>query len=272
MRESLVMKKSFGLRAAGLPLLAGLLLCGAPVGTATGIAAEPAGERTAGFTRGEIESIVREYLIANPEIMLEVQDALEARQRDQQQAAQLETIRSAGDDIFNSAHDGVYGNPDAKYTLVEFFDYNCGYCKRALGDMLELTKANPDVRFVLKEFPILGPDSQRAHVVGQAFQHLMPEKYGEFHVRLMGAAGRATEESAIKVALSLGADEAALRREMKDPTIADVFNRTYEIANQLGITGTPSYVVGEEVVFGALGRDVLEQKIANLGQCGKATC
>ncbi len=138
--------------------------------------------------------------------------------------------------------------------------------------MLDLTKANPDVRFVLKEFPILGPDSQRAHIVGQAFQHLMPEKYGEFHVRLMGSAGRATEESAIKLAVSLGADEAALREEMKDPKIADVFNRTYEIANQLGITGTPSYVVGEEVVFGALGRDVLEQKIANLEQCGKATC
>ena len=262
------MKMKFGLRTAATSVLAALLVSGAAVGTGTGLAAEP----TAGFSRSEIETIVREYLIANPEIMLEVQDALEAKQRDQQQVAQLETIRGASEDIFNSAHDGVYGNPDGKFTLVEFFDYNCGYCKRALGDMLDLTKANPDVRFVLKEFPILGPDSQRAHIVGQAFQHLMPEKYGEFHVKLMSAAGRATEESAIKLAVSLGADEAALREEMKDPKIADVFNRTYEIANQLGITGTPSYVVGEEVVFGALGRDVLEQKIANLEQCGKATC
>ena len=266
------MKKIFGLRAASRSLLAAVLVSGLAMAPGAGIAAEPGADKTAGFSRTEIETIVREYLIANPEIMLEVQDALEARQRDQQQVALLETIRGASDDIFNSAHDGVYGNPDGKFTLVEFFDYNCGYCKRALGDMLDLTKANPDVRFVLKEFPILGPDSQRAHIVGQAFQHLMPEKYGEFHVRLMGSAGRATEESAIKLAVSLGADEAALREEMKDPKIADVFNRTYEIANQLGITGTPSYVVGEEVVFGALGRDVLEQKIANLEQCGKATC
>ena len=262
------MKKSLGLPAARASLLAALLATGAILGSAGGIAAEPAADKTAGFTRADIETIVREYLIANPEIMIEVQEALETRQRDQQQRVQIETIRAASDDIFNSAHDGVYGNPDGKYTLVEFFDYNCGYCKRAMGDMLEMTKANPDVRFVLKEFPILGPDSQRAHVVGQAFQHLMPEQYGEFHVRLMGAAGRATEESAIKVALSLGADEAKLRQEMKDPKIADVFNRTYEIANKLGITGTPSYVVGEEVVFGALGRDVLEQKVANLDQCG----
>ncbi|RST79725.1 DsbA family protein [Aquibium carbonis] len=266
------MKKKLGLQAVRASLLSALFVSGAVLGSGSGIAAEPAADRTAGFSRAEIETIVRDYLIANPEIMLEVQDALEARQRDQQQLAQIETIRAAGDDIFNSAHDGVYGNPDGKYTLVEFFDYNCGYCKRAMADMLEMTKANPNVRFVLKEFPILGPDSQRAHIVGQAFQHLMPEQYGEFHIRLMGAAGRATEESAIKVALSLGADEARLREEMKDPKIADVFNRTYEIANKLGITGTPSYVVGEEVVFGALGRDVLEQKVANLEQCGKATC
>ncbi|MFN3548494.1 MAG: DsbA family protein [Mesorhizobium sp.] len=266
------MTKKTGPRAIRASLLAALFIGGAVFGAGSGIAAEPVADKAAGFTRAEIETIVREYLIANPEILIEIQDALEAKQRDLQQIAQIETIRAAGDDIFKSAHDGVYGNPDGKYTLVEFFDYNCGYCKRALGDMLEMTKANPDVRFVLKEFPILGPDSQRAHIVGQAFQHLMPDQYGEFHVRLMGSAGRATEESAIKVALSLGADEAALRREMKDPKIADVFNRTYEIANQLGITGTPSYVVGEEVVFGALGRDVLEQKIANLEQCGKATC
>ena len=259
----------------------GSMLGGAAIGAAlvaAGIAWAPMPVSAAGedeardFSRTEIEQIVREYLIANPEVMLEVQDALEAKQRDQQQVAQLEAIRGASDEIFNSPHDGVYGNPDAKYTLVEFFDYNCGYCKRALGDMLEMTKANPDVRFVLKEFPILGPDSQRAHIVAQAFQHIMPEKYAEFHTSLLGAAGRATEESAIKLALSLGADEAALREAMKDPKIADVFNRTFEIANQLGITGTPSYVVGEEVVFGALGRDVLEQKIANLESCGKATC
>jgi protein-disulfide isomerase len=266
------MKKTLGLRSAGASMLAVLLVSGTLSGTATGLAAETAPAKASGFDRAEIEAIVREYLIANPEVLLEAQDALEAKQRDKQQIAQLEAIRNAGDDIFNSAHDGVYGNPDAKFTLVEFFDYNCGYCKRALGDMMEMTKANPDVRFVLKEFPILGPDSQRAHIVGQAFQHLMPEKYGEFHIKLLGAAGRATEESAIKLAVSLGADEAELRQAMKDPKIGDVFNRTYEIANQLGITGTPSYVVGEEVVFGALGRDVLEQKIANLEQCGKATC
>ena len=106
-----------------------------------------------------------------------------------------------------------------KVTIVEFYDYNCAYCRHAIQDMRNLTAADPDLRFVLKEFPILGPDSQKAHVVSMAFHKLMPEKYGEFHNRLLGGQGRAGEASAIKVALSLGADEARLREVMKDPAI-----------------------------------------------------
>jgi protein-disulfide isomerase len=270
------MKKFVGLGIAGAAVAAVLFVAGMPSGPRAVIAAETGGASgtpaAGGFTRAEIETIVREYLIANPEVMLEVQDALETKQREQQAAAQVAAIRDNADLLFNSEHDGTFGNPDAKYTLVEFFDYNCGYCKRAMTDMLEMTQANPDVRFVLKEFPILGPDSQRAHIVAQAFLALMPEKYGEFHTTMLGSAARATEESAVRLAVSLGADEAALREKMKSPQINEIFNDTYEIANRLGITGTPSYVVGEEVVFGALGREVLESKVANLEQCGKATC
>ena len=125
-----------------------------------------------------------------------------------------------------------------------------------------MTAADPDLRFVLKEYPILGPDSSKAHVVSMAFHRLMPEKYGDFHNQLIGGQGRATEEAAIRIALSLGVDEAALRAEMKNPEINKAFNETYELANRLAITGTPSYVVGDEVVFGALGQELLAQKIA----------
>ena len=152
--------------------------------------------------------------------------------------------------------------PNGKVTIVEFYDYNCGYCKRAIEDMQALTAADPDLRFVLKEFPILGPDSQKASVVSMAFHTLMPEKYGEFHNQLLGGQGRASEASAIKIALSLGADEAKLREEMKNPAITEAFAKTYDLANKLAITGTPSYVVGNEVVFGALGQEVLAEKIA----------
>lgn len=218
--------------------------------------------------RGQVEVIVRDYLLKNPEILMEMQSALEAKQQEEQRVAHLEVIESARDEIFNAGYDGFVGNPDGKVTIVEFYDYNCGYCKRAHNDMLALTAADPDLRFVLKEFPILGPESQQAHIVSMAFRALMPEKFGEFHNRLISGEGRADEASAVAIALSLGADEAKLREEMKSPAITESFAKTYELANKLSISGTPSYVVGNEVVFGALGSEVLSEKI----EIAKAAC
>jgi protein-disulfide isomerase len=212
--------------------------------------------------RTEVEGIVRDYLLKNPEILLEVQDALEAKQKEEQKLASQGVIQSQKDEIFNSAYDGIVGNPNGKVTIVEFYDYNCGFCKRAIEDMQALTKDDSDLRFVLKEFPILGPDSQKASIVSMAFHKMMPEKYGEFHTALLGGEGRATEERAIKIAMSLGADEAKLREHMNDPDIPDAISKTYDLANKLTITGTPSYVVGNEVIFGALGQQVLAEKIA----------
>lgn len=229
--------------------------------------------QAAGMDRKEVEAIVRDYLLQNPEILIEMQDVLEKRQKEDQRVAQLETIRGAKDLIFNAAYDAVIGNPAGKVTIVEFYDYNCGYCKRAMEDMQALVAKDPDLRFVLKEFPILGPDSQKAHVVSQAFHKLMPEKSGEFHVRLLGSQGRAGEASAIKLALEFGVDEAQLREAMKDPAITENFSQTYDLANKLHITGTPSYVVGNEVVFGALGPEVLTEKIAAARACiADASC
>ena len=222
--------------------------------------------------RQEVEGIVREFLAKNPEVLLEMQQTLETKQKEEQRVAHLEVIKSAKDEIFNAAYDGFVGNPNGKTTIVEFYDYNCGFCKRAQEDMLALTAADPDLRFVLKEFPILGPDSQKAHVVSMAFRTLMPEKYGEFHNQLLGGQGRASEAAAIKIALSLGVDEAKLREEMKNPAIDEAFAKTYDLANRLSITGTPSYVVGNEVVFGALGQEVLGEKIATAKACSDATC
>ncbi|WP_028032939.1 DsbA family protein [Chelativorans sp. J32] len=213
------------------------------------------------LTKPQIEGIVREYLLANPEILLEVQSALEEKMKAQQAAASQQVITDAADQIFHQASDGFIGNPDGDVTIVEFFDYNCGYCKRALNDMEALLAKDNNLRFVLKEFPILGPDSHAAHVVSKAFQKLQPAKYGDFHRRLLGNQGRANEETAIRIAVELGADEAALREAMKDPAIEASFAETYNLASRLQISGTPSYVVGQEVVYGALGADHLSEKI-----------
>jgi len=262
------MNKAIWLSATGLAAAVGMLavgyLAGRPEAAIANDAPQAVKVASADSTvnRVEIENIVRDYLVKNPELLLDMQQALETKQREEQRIASLEVIESAKDDIFNAAYDGYVGNPDGKTTIVEFYDYNCGFCKRAQEDMLALTAADPDLRFVLKEFPILGPDSTKAHVVSMAFRSLMPEKYGDFHNQLLGGQGRASEATAMKIALALGADEAKLREEMKNPAINAAFEKTYELANMLAITGTPSYVVGSEVIFGALGQEVLAQKIA----------
>lgn len=220
----------------------------------------------------EIGQFIKEYLIQNPEIMLDVQNALQAKQEAARTQASAEAVAANKKAIFSDSGDMILGNPKGDVTIVEFFDYNCGYCKHALSDMNEIIDADKNVRFVLKELPILGPDSMAAHKVSYAFKALAPEKYGEFHRALLGGDVRATEERAIEVATSLGVKEDALRKQMADkPNDASVKD-VYQLAGTLGITGTPSYVIGNEAVFGAVGAEALEEKIGNVRSCGKTMC
>jgi protein-disulfide isomerase len=220
----------------------------------------------------EIGTFIREYLIANPEILFEVQDALQAKQELAKNEQAKVAISSAHESIFESPNNVVLGNPQGNVTIVEFFDYNCSFCKRAMKDMEEIIASDPNIRFVLKEFPILGDDSVAAHRVSAALQRVAPEHYNAFHLELLGGRGRATEDRAIEIATDLGVDEAQLRKAMEDPAIAESFTETYRIADSLGISGTPSYVVGDEAVFGAVGIGPLSEKIANVRNCARATC
>lgn len=221
--------------------------------------------------KDEIGKIVREYLLAHPEVLAEVQQALEKKQAEERIAQARVAVKENADAIFNGASDIALGNPQGKTTVVEFFDYNCGYCKRAVSDMDAIIKANPDVRFVLKEFPILGQDSVDAHKVSYAVKLIAPQKYGDFHRALM-TGEHADEARAIEVAKSLGVTEEAIRAKIAEAPQDDSVRDAYQLASKLGITGTPSYVLGDEAVFGAVGESELSQKIASVRQCGKTTC
>lgn len=222
--------------------------------------------------RAEIETIMRDYLLANPELMIEVQEALEAKRTAEEDGRRKQVIASATDDLLRNINDPVLGNPAGDVTVVEFFDYNCGFCKRAMADMNAVIAADPNVRFVLKEFPILGEDSQAAHMVALAFNRLMPQHYARFHEQLMTTSGRANERTAIDIAVALGADEAALRAEMENPLNISSIENTYLLAEALGITGTPSYVIGTELVPGALGAQALRDMVDKTRACGETTC
>ncbi|MGB3500159.1 MAG: DsbA family protein [Mesorhizobium sp.] len=249
------MKTTILIGAAGIAIAAAMLGAGYYAGSHVAVSGAATTDRAA------VEKIVRDYMIANPEIMVETQAALEAKQEAQQREKQTAALNASKADIFNLATDPIAGNPNGEITLVEFYDYNCGYCKRAFPEVNALIEANPDLRVVLKEFPILGPDSQRAHQVSMAFNAVMPEKWMEFHDSLMAAPGRASEDSAFALAVALGADEAALRQAMSAPGIVEQVRTNYNLADALGITGTPSFVIGNDVIFGAVGKDALQERI-----------
>lgn len=220
----------------------------------------------------EMGAFIREYLLANPQVLFEVQEAYEKKQYETRLSQASSGIADNKKAIFETKSDITLGNPKGDVTVVEFFDYNCGYCKHALEDMDAIISSDKNVRFVLKEFPILGPESIAAHKVANAVRVTAPDKYPDFHRKLLGGETRATDATAMEVATSLGLDEAKLRKSMADEPNDGGVKATYALANSLGITGTPYYVVGDEALIGAQGAEAIEKKIANVRSCGKASC
>jgi protein-disulfide isomerase len=157
----------------------------------------------------------------------------------------------------------VLGNPQGNVTMVEFFDYNCGFCKRAMSDMLDLIKSDGNLKFVLKEFPVLGEGSVEAARVAVAarMQDTSGKKYVEFHQKLLGGRGGADKMHALAVAKEVGFDMPRLERDMGSDEVKKTIEENMKLAEALGVSGTPSYVVGEEVVVGAVGLDALREKI-----------
>ncbi len=223
--------------------------------------------------RAAIETIVREYLIANPEVIQEALQELERRQQEAQKSAQLNAVKAEKARLLESPHNAVAGNPSGDITIVEFFDYNCGYCKRALQDVEALVKADPKLRVVLKDFPVLGPDSVEASMVAVAARaQLKGDKVFEYHRRLMESRGRVNKDRALAVAKEMGLDLARLQKDMEAPAVRAALQEAVELGDKLGLTGTPAFVIGDEVVFGAVGEASLRNTVASVRKCGKALC
>ena len=238
--------------------------------------AVPQASRAAEFSapqKSEIERIVRDYLVAHPEVLQEAMAELEKRQS----VAESEKHKAAGKThaqaLFSSPRQVNLGNPQGNVTFVEFFDYNCGYCKRAMIDMLALMKSDPKLRVVLKEFPVLGPGSVEAAEVAIAvnMQDKTGKKYLEFHQKLMGGRGQANKALALAAAKDVGMNMAQMEKDLAGPEVKATLQESFKLAEALGLNGTPSYVIGSDVVIGAVGLPALQEKINN-ARCGKATC
>lgn len=215
---------------------------------------------------------VRDYLLANPEVVEEAMAALDQKRAAETRDRQMSAIKDLGDLIFDSPNQAVIGNPDGAITLVEFFDYNCPYCKRAEPDMMALIEANPDLRFVLKEFPILSAGSVEAARVSVAVKDLAPESFLEFHRQLLTAPGTADGKKALSVATALGLDTTAILNAANTADVTENLTEAQQLAADIGVSGTPSYVIADAVVPGARGYDALQGLINSVRKCGATAC
>jgi protein-disulfide isomerase len=213
--------------------------------------------------RGEIEKIIKDYLIRHPEVLQEAIAELEKRQAVAEAEKGRKAVKQYSQALFNSPRQVTLGNPQGDVTFVEFFDYNCGYCKRALTDMQELMKADPKLKVVLKEFPVLGKGSEEAAQVAVAVRMQDPsgKKYLAFHEKLLTGRGQADKARALAAAKEAGADMGRLEQDLKSDEIRASIEESMKLAEALGLNGTPSYVIGEDVVVGAVGARALKEKI-----------
>ncbi len=248
-----------------VPALFALALCGAPsAASAQGFSDKQ---------RGDIEVIVREYLLKHPEVLEEAMAELSKRQSAAEAEKHEAGVSKNAEAIFKSPRGVTVGAKDGDVTMVEFFDYNCGYCKRAMADMMELMKSDPKLKVILKEFPVLGPGSVEAAQVGVAMRMQDPsgKKYLDFHQKLLNGKGQADKARSMAAAKEAGADMAKLEKDLASPEVRATLEENFKLAEAMGMNGTPSYVIGKQVVIGAVGVEGLREKIS-VARCGKATC
>lgn len=216
-----------------------------------------------------IERIIKDYLIKNPEIFIEVQGALEAKLEKENAKRLKVAIAENAEDIYRHPNAAVAGDPDGDITVVEFFDYNCGYCKRGLADVVKLVESDPKVRVVFKELPILSKGSAEAARVALAARN--QGKYWEIHRALLKARGQANEASALKLAEELGLDMEQLKVDMDSDEVKDEIAQSEALAQKMGVNGTPHFLVGDRSIPGAP-EDLYEQLSAHVDELRKQGC
>ena len=238
------------------------------------LAAQPSPAPTpevATVTQDMINPMIESYLMSDPKILQRMSVALDTTLRAEEESKATTAIASMRDAIFNDPKQVVVGNPDGDVTLVEFFDYNCGYCRAALPDLATLLAEDPNLRVILKEFPILSNESidaaRVAVLVGDA-----DVDYWTFHEALFSSRGQVDKQVALAAASDLGLSPVNLELDMGTEAVSQTIQTSYEIAKALNITGTPTYIIGNEIIPGAIGLDELRTRIANMRACGQTQC
>ena len=259
--------------AAGLGLVvavAGDVTRGTPAAPAPAAEAASADDRFAlddmtDMERQMFRAEIRDYLLENPEVIMEAVRILEDRQTEERAKADSELIAENAEAIFDDGHSWVGGNPDGDLTLVEFMDYRCGYCRRAAPEVESLVAGDGDIRFVIKEFPILGEQSMIASRFAIATKQVAGEDaYKAVHDALIAYKGEINETALTRMADTLGLEAGPILDSMDSDAVSEVIAKNHSLAKTLGISGTPSFVMGDRLLRGYVPREAMEEMAAEI--------
>lgn len=227
---------------------------GGPLGGAANAAAFESGDKA------RLGQTIREYLLANPEVLVEAMQEYERKQESQRDAVAEKAIKQYRKELLSDPDSPIAGNPQGDVTVVEFNDYNCPYCKRAHSTMKSVLAADSKIKVVIKDLPILGEASKIA--AAAALAAAKQGKHLAFHNALMEFSGRLDRDRILEIAGKVGLDLVQLQTDMEDGRIKDIFSRNAALASALGVRGTPAFVIGDNFVPGAVDADTLKQLIA----------
>jgi protein-disulfide isomerase len=212
---------------------------------------------------GDVEKVIARWVESNPEAIIQSVVSMQKKAAEKQQQDAQKNVVLKKDDLLNNKKTPTYSPKGYNVSLVEFFDYNCGYCKKAQSSVEKLIKEDKKVRVIFKELPILGPSSVELSKVAIAVNMVKSESYLDFHDALMKGSAR-TKEDAIKIAVGLGIDEGKLQKTLTDNNsdIEEQIKLNQQLAASIGINGTPAFIVGEELIPGAVDFSTLSDKIS----------
>ena len=214
------------------------------------------------FTEAEIRQIVLDTVMDHPEVIINSVDAMQeqkAQEESQQQQASVEAYKTS---LFSHEASPFAGNPKGDVTIVEFYDFNCGYCKRSLPIILQLLQDDKNVKFVFKDYPVLAPSSEKAAKASIAMFQLNPERYIDFHAALFQLGGKFEDDNLASVAEGMGVDKAKFLLALHSDDVAKAVKDNMELAAKMGVRGVPFFIIGKKVVPGAITLEALQHEIA----------
>lgn len=235
-------------------------------------AEEPARQSVAVLDPATLNPMIEDFLMGDPAILDRMSAKLSDARLVAKRSAQRELIEANHVAIFNDPADVVIGNPEGDVTLVEMFDYNCGYCRSSLPDIATLLAEDPNLRVILKEFPILSEGSIEAARVAVLVNGDKSVNYWDFHQQLFSSRGQVTGDTALDVAEQMGMSRARLMIDMTGKGPGEALNKVYSLAQALDVSGTPTFIIGDELIPGAVGIEKLRDRIANMRACGSTVC